>query len=106
MYDNLGARGFIPINIIIENMDGSNMTADASEEDRQFWQSELTSWSTEFGLTIPVVMDADYGAFYSFFPSGGGLPSLVLLDRGVVVNTVTQGAGAITEADIEALVGE
>ncbi len=51
-------------------------------------QDELVEWADEYGLTMPVVSDP--GSAYMWAIHGGnsiGLPYMVLLDRGAVIDT-------------------
>lgn len=72
--------------VIIENND----SVPPSVED-------LQSWADEYGMTMPVL--ADTGPMLSAFASGGGvgLPYTVLIDRGMVVDSV--GSASISQMD-------
>lgn len=74
------------INVIIE--DNS-----AEEVD----QAELADWADEYGLTMPVLSDPG-GAFMYSHVTGStvGLPYVVLLDRGAVIDQL--GWATIDEA--------
>ena len=61
-------------------------------------QAGLKLWADTYALTIPVISDANSTNMYTYATGGVGLPFTVLLDRGVVVDTVTA-----SEADIDPL---
>jgi hypothetical protein len=55
--------------------------------------SELEDWADNYGLTMPVLADADLQMWnYADGMSQVGLPFTVVLDRGVVIDTTTSGA--------------
>lgn len=60
--------------------------------------ADLLEWAEEYGLTHPVVGDGA-GDFYWLYGEGGW-PMPVLIDRGMVLSSINDGAGA---AEIEAL---
>jgi hypothetical protein len=65
------------MNVIIEDESGNAPDA-----------ADLESWSSQFGLTLPVLADAGSSTLYSYATGGSiGLPFTVLLDRGVVVES-------------------
>lgn len=45
----------------------------------------LEDWSSTYGLTMPVLSDADEAGLNGFATGGIGLPYTVLLDKGGVV---------------------
>jgi hypothetical protein len=65
------------MNIIIE--DGESNPPD---------QADLEEWAGEFGLTFPVLADPDSSIFWRY--SSGGLPTILLIDKGVVLESVDE----------------
>jgi hypothetical protein len=60
-------------------------------------EAELVEWADTYGLTMPVVSDPNSSVMWSFATGGSvGLPYTVLIDQGMVVETV--GGGSIDEA--------
>lgn len=78
------------LEVIIENND--NVTPS---------QEDLVDWADNYGLTMPVL--ADDGASVMWRYSSGGLPTIVLIDRGMVLSSVDEFAH---EAEIEALLSK
>jgi hypothetical protein len=71
------------LEVIIEN--------DASQVPSQ---DDLKSWADEFGLTMPVLADEE-SILYEYASGGSvGLPYTVVLDRGVVIDTIMAGANS------------
>jgi peroxiredoxin len=64
-------------------------------------QDDLVEWADKFGLTMPVL--ADDGASVMWRYSSGGLPTIVLIDRGMVLSSVDEFA---QEPEIEALLSK
>lgn len=59
--------------------------------------ADLTEWATTYGLTMPVLADSE-GVMWQFATSGSvGYPYTILLDRGVVVESV--GTANVGEMD-------
>lgn len=54
--------------------------------------SELGDWADTYGMTMPVLADKDQIMWQ--YAGGGsvGLPFTVVLDRGVVIDTIMSGA--------------
>jgi len=66
------------MNVIIEDESGNAPN-----------QADLQAWSNNFGLTMPVLADPNYRVLSSYATSSSiGLPFTVLIDRGVVVESV------------------
>ncbi len=66
------------MNVIIE---------DASSEEADL--EDLQSWSGDYGLTMPVVSDPGAAWLTSHITTSSyGLPYVVLLDKGVVIDTL------------------
>ncbi len=79
------------IEMIIEN---------SSYEDAD--QDDLVEWRDEFGLTMPVVSD-EGSSYLDAHTSGSiGLPYMMLLNRGAVIDDMGNG---ITVGDAERLAG-
>ncbi len=76
------------INVITETLDYAEPT-----------QEDLAGWAGEHGLTLPVVADPAWGVTYTYATGSIGLPFMVLLDRGAVVEKT----GSVSTADIDAL---
>jgi len=76
------------MNVIIENNDNE---APSTED--------LAGWADNFGLTLPVVADPGAAQFWQYSASGA-LPTIVLIDHGVLLTSVDEGAH---EAEVEAL---
>ncbi len=64
-------------------------------------QDDLVDWADNYGMTFPVV--ADDGASVMWRYSDGGLPTLVLIDHGMVLDSVNEGAH---ESEIDALLSK
>jgi|GEM_PF-1878984 len=60
-------------------------------------QDDLVSWSETHGLTMPVLGDANSTVLYTYASGSIGLPYTVLLDRGVVVESV--GSASVSQMD-------
>jgi hypothetical protein len=66
------------MNVIIEDLYGNPVD-----------QAGLQDWADEFGLTMPVVSDPSGSYMWSHVEGGSvGLPYAILLDRGVVIDTL------------------
>lgn len=78
------------LEIIIEN----NETVTPSQDD-------LVDWADNYDMTMPVL--ADDGGSVMWRYSDGGLPTLVLVDHGMVLSSVNEGAH---EAEIDALLAK
>jgi len=74
------------LEIIIENNDSESPSVD-----------DLTEWADTYGLTMPVLADAGSSVLYTYASGSIGLPYTVLLDRGVVVESV--GSASVGEMD-------
>lgn len=74
------------LEIIIENNDSESPSVD-----------ELGEWADTYGLTMPVLADAGSSVLYTYASGSIGLPYTVLLDRGVVVESV--GSASVGEMD-------
>lgn len=62
---------------------------------------DLGEWAGTYGLTMPVLADAE-SVVYQFTTGGSfGLPYTVLLDRGAVVESV----GSASVGDMDSLLG-
>lgn len=62
---------------------------------------DLGEWAGTYGLTMPVLSDAE-SVVYQFATGGSiGLPYTVLLDRGAVVESV----GTASVGDMDSLLG-
>jgi len=72
--------------MLIEAMDGSET-------------EDLLGWAEEYGLTYPVVGDGAGEVFFTYSKTNGW-PMKVLIDRGVVLTSIDEGASA---TEIEAL---
>jgi hypothetical protein len=64
--------------------------------------ADLAAWADEYGLTHPVVGDAGDEFFWTFSKSSAW-PMIVLLDRGMLITSVDDGAG---EAEVEELLAQ
>ena len=64
-------------------------------------QEDLVDWADNYGLTMPVLSDGDETVMWRY--SSGGLPTLVLIDHGMVLESVDEGAH---EAEIDALLSK
>lgn len=51
-------------------------------------QAELDEWASTYGLTIPVVSDPGSSVLYRYASGSIGLPYKVLIDRGVVIESI------------------
>jgi hypothetical protein len=74
LYEDNVDRGFI----VITALDG-----DATRD--------LARWADEYGLTHPVVGDAD-GEFFWTFSRYSAWPMVVLIDHGMVITSADEGA--------------
>ena len=75
LYQTYVDQGFIVITLLSEDMSGA--TTD---------QADLEEWANQFGLTHPVVSDANYEVTTRFVDGGTiGLPSMTLLQAGAEV---------------------
>ncbi|GDX79801.1 hypothetical protein LBMAG42_16120 [Deltaproteobacteria bacterium] len=57
-------------------------------------QSDLQDWADEFGLTMPVVADPESALMWKYaagFDGSVGLPFTVVIDRGVVIDSINSG---------------
>ena len=77
LYAEQRENGFMALTVYMENVDGSEPTAE-----------EAKAWTDEYGLEFPVMVDD--GTFYNGFASATGestigLPLMVLIDHGLVV---------------------
>lgn len=61
-------------------------------------EAELNEWADTYGLTIPVVSDPGSSVLYRYATGSIGLPYKVLIDRGVVVDTISA-----SDSDLSAL---
>ncbi|MSP56359.1 MAG: hypothetical protein EXR69_12265 [Myxococcales bacterium] len=78
------------LEVIIENNEGEVPSVE-----------DLAEWAGTYGLTMPVLADAE-SIIYSFATGGSiGLPYSVLLDRGAVVDEV----GTASVSDMDDLLG-
>lgn len=50
--------------------------------------AELNEWADTYGLTFPVVTDPGSSTMYRYASGSVGLPFTVLIDRGVVVESL------------------
>ena len=57
-------------------------------------QADLQEWADTYGLTMPVLADAEQLLWTYAADEGGsvGLPFTVVIDRGVVIDTIQSGA--------------
>ncbi len=78
------------LEIMIENNDSVTPSVD-----------ELGEWADTYGLTMPVLADQDEAVMYTYASGSIGLPYTVLLDRGVVVESV----GSASVGDMDGLLG-
>lgn len=85
MWESNRERGFI----LITALDGNDT-------------DDLKGWADEYGLTHPVVGDGD-GAFFWDFSQRNAWPMVVLLDRGMVIASVDEGAG---ESQVDELLSQ
>ncbi|MFN7144603.1 MAG: peroxiredoxin family protein [Myxococcota bacterium] len=90
VYQRHKDSGFMLLETIIENNE-----YEAPSED------ELLEWADEYGMTMPVLADPNGATMWSF-GADGGLPFMVLFDRGMVI----ENTGYLSESDIEALLAE
>jgi peroxiredoxin len=74
------------LEIIIENNDSETPSVE-----------DLGEWADNYGLTMPVLADEGESVLYSYATGSIGLPYTVLLDRGVVVDSV--GSASVGEMD-------
>ena len=66
-------------------------------------QDELNEWVDTYGLTMPVISDPGSTTMWSYANGGSvGLPYMVLLDRGAVVEEI----GNPQISDLDALLGD
>ncbi len=67
-------------------------------------QSELQTWQNNYGVTHPIVADANFSVTTRFVTGNSiGLPSTTLLGPGGVVKIAN---GFVRDSDIEALLPE
>lgn len=83
-------QGGMYLSVLIENLDSQVPS-----------QEDLTAWATTYGLTMPVLSDAEE-VVYDFASGSIGLPYTVLLDRGEVVSNV----GSASFADMDELLAQ
>ncbi len=70
--------GVMIMNVIIED-----------EAENEADLDDLQEWSGEYGLTMPVLSDPGGAFMWSHIEdSGVGLPYVVLLDKGIVIDTL------------------
>jgi len=62
------------MNVMIENNDHVTPSVE-----------DLADWADNYGMTFPVVADDGGTEFYKY--TTGGLPTMVLLDRGMLITT-------------------
>lgn len=62
-------------------------------------ERELEEWADAFGLTVPVLADEGQQVISSYANGEIGLPYIVVMDRGVVIEKIGDG----TERDAEKL---
>ena len=79
------------LEIIIEN-----------EESQPASLEEIQEWADTYSMTMPVLSDANSTVLYTFASGSIGLPYTVLLDRGVVVESV----GSASVSQMDELLGE
>ncbi len=67
-----------------------NETEDGSAPDTE----DLVGWADEFGLTMPVLADPGSTMLYKYAEgqSSIGLPFTVVIDRGVVIDSIGSGS--------------
>lgn len=82
MYEDNADRGFI----VITALDGDSTR-------------DLADWADRYGITHPVVGDGD-GEFFWTFSRYSAWPMVVLIDRGMVIDSVDEYAG---EREVEEL---
>lgn len=57
-------------------------------------QSDLQDWADTYGLTMPVVADPESALMWKYaadFDGSVGLPFTVVIDRGVVIDSINSG---------------
>lgn len=60
-------------------------------------QGDLEDWADRYGLTMPVLSDRNSELMWQYAADAGGsvgLPFTVVLDRGVVIDTIQSGANS------------
>ncbi len=59
-------------------------------------QADLKEWADTYGLTMPVLADAESLLWDYAADEGGsvGLPFTVVIDRGMVIDTIMSGANS------------
>lgn len=78
------------MNVIIENNDSETPS-----------QEDLAGWADNYGMDLPVVADPGGEQFWKY--GSGGLPTIVLIDHGMILESVNEGAG---RSEVEALLGK
>ncbi len=63
---------------------------------------DLEGWADEFGLTMPVLADPGSTILYSYAEgmSSIGLPFTVVVDRGVVIDSIASGSQMSVASDL------
>jgi hypothetical protein len=75
--------------------DAQNNIADAEDCDE---------WATTYGSSHPILADEPGFSVYAMNEGGAGFPYYMLIDRGMVVDSIAGGGGSvITEEDILSL---
>lgn len=77
------------------------LTADAQNNVAD--DADCNDWATEYGSTHPILADDQGFTVEALNEGGASFPYFMLLDRGMVVDTLVGGSGDITEEDIVSL---
>jgi len=72
------------LQVMIEDASGSPMK-----------RGDLEDWADQYGLTMPVLSDRNSAEMWKYAADSGGsvgLPFTVVIDRGVVIDTIQSGS--------------
>lgn len=73
------------MDVMIEDNDGGEVD-----------EAELKEWADQYGLSIPVVSDPGSSVLYRYATGSIGLPYKVLIDHGVVVESINASDSELT----------
>lgn len=74
------------LQVMMEDASGSPMN-----------RGDLKDWSENYGLTMPVLSDPNSAEMWKYAADSGGsvgLPFTVVIDRGVVIDTIQSGSNS------------
>ncbi|GDX83585.1 hypothetical protein LBMAG42_53960 [Deltaproteobacteria bacterium] len=91
MWTEYGDDGLVVLTVLTTDADGNVPTG-----------SDCRGWAQAYGSSHPVLAD-DAGFSHAVMGGKYGYPLYMLVDRGMVVNTLAEGEGSITEEDIVSL---